>query len=291
MDITHLAKFIPGITLALIVVSSQVSAQEDRIRANIRGGSGDGKCTFEVEIDEVAEVEIRGDQGYLRTISGSPARWRRLDCNQALPYSPNNFKFQGVDGRGRQELLRDPNSNQGVAVIRLEDPKQGREGYTGDIMWRGGSNEPSNSGGSGGFFGPGPGSRPNRKVVSCSSDNGDRRYCDAETRAGVRLVRQFSSVPCEKDRTWGFDDRGIWVDRGCGGEFALEAGPEPSGGRCIDSVGDAEARRLADQCRQVSPATRPPCNVENSCSLIIDEIKRGCGILGRDAPRFCSLYR
>jgi hypothetical protein len=51
--------------LLFLPVSSQ--AQENTIRANIRGGGGDGKCTFEVEVDKVAEVEIRGDQGYLRT--------------------------------------------------------------------------------------------------------------------------------------------------------------------------------------------------------------------------------
>jgi hypothetical protein len=261
-------------------------AQENSIHANIRGGGGDGKCTFEVEVDEVAEIEIRGDQGYLRTISGSPARWRRLDCNQALPSAPNNFRFQGIDGRGRQDLVRDPNQNRGVAVIRIEDPNRGREGYTGDIMWRGGSDRTDFERDR--YHRP---SEPNARIVSCSSDDGRRRYCDAETRAGVRLVRQRSSVACEKGYSWGFDDRGIWVDRGCRADFALEAGPAQSGGRCVDSVGNAEANRLVDQCRQVSPATRPACNVENSCSSMVDEIRRGCAQRGRDAPGFCALYR
>jgi hypothetical protein len=155
-------------------------AQENTIRANIRGGGGDGKCTFEVEVDKMAEVEIRGDQGYLRTISGREARWRRLDCNQPLPSSPNDFRFKGIDGRGRQDLVRDPNSNRGVAVIRIEDPKGGREGYTGDIMWRGGSDRSD--------FRRDRADRSdesNARTVSCSSDDGRRRYCDAETRAGV----------------------------------------------------------------------------------------------------------
>jgi hypothetical protein len=114
------------------------AAQSDYMRAQIKGGGGDGKCTFEVEVDGVAEVQIRGDEGYLRTISGNPGRWRRLECNQTLPTSPNHFQFKGVDGRGRQSLVRDPNSNRGVAVIRIEDPKGGSEGYTGDILWQGG---------------------------------------------------------------------------------------------------------------------------------------------------------
>ena len=63
----------------------------------------------------MAEVEIHGDQGDLRTLSGRPARWR-------------------------QQLVRDPNSTGGVAVIRIEDQQGSREGYTGAIRWRGGSN-------------------------------------------------------------------------------------------------------------------------------------------------------
>ena len=132
-------RLIPSSLLILAGLAAPLYAQRDTIRANIRGGGGDGKCTFEVEVDGVAEVEIRGDTGRLRTISGSPASWRRLDCNQAMPLRPYDFRFKGVDGRGRQDLIRDPESNRGIAVIRVEDPKGGREGYTGDLIWRGGS--------------------------------------------------------------------------------------------------------------------------------------------------------
>jgi hypothetical protein len=63
-----------------------------------------------------------------------------LECNQVLPNNPGAFRFQGVDGRGRQQLVRDPNSSGGVAVIRIEDPQGGSQGYTGDITWNGGNN-------------------------------------------------------------------------------------------------------------------------------------------------------
>jgi hypothetical protein len=134
--------------LALLLVPAAEAQRGSSIRANIRGGGGNGKCTFEVVVDGVAEIQITGDQGTLRTISGTPARWVRLDCNQALPANPNNFGFKGIDGRGRQTLVRDPRNNRGTAVVRIEDPKGGTHGYTGDIMW---------SGGAGGNFPPGPG--------------------------------------------------------------------------------------------------------------------------------------
>ena len=89
-------------------------------------------------MDGVADVQIRGNQGYLQTRSGMRAQWMRLKCNQPLPRNPNNFRFAGVDGRGKQYMLRDPSQNNGVAVIRIEDNRNGMEGYTGDIFWNGG---------------------------------------------------------------------------------------------------------------------------------------------------------
>lgn len=61
----------------------------------------------------------------------------------------------------------------------------------------------------------------NPPIVTCSSDDGGRRFCEADTHRGVRLARQISGSPCVQDQTWGYDDRGIWVDRGCRAEFAL----------------------------------------------------------------------
>ena len=57
---------------------------------------------------------------------------------------------------------------------------------------------------------------------------------------------------------------------------------------CRDEVGEDEAQTYVDYCLEVSPATRPPCNADNSCSLIWDEIYRGCDMLGEDAPAFCD---
>lgn len=63
-----------------------------------------------------------------------------------------------------------------------------------------------------------------------------------------------------------------------------------SGVSCLQGVGAERARKLTEECMAVSPATRPPCNAQNSCVLIIDEIKRGCRLLGQTAPIFCHEY-
>ncbi len=45
---------------------------------------------------------------------------------------------------------------------------------------------------------------------------------------------------------------------------------------CLDEIGKQKADILVKHCIQISPATHPPCNAANPCSLIRDEVKRGC---------------
>jgi hypothetical protein len=51
-----------------------------------------------------------------------------------MPMNPVDFRFQGLDGRGNQRLIRDPR-NGGSAVVRIDDPRGGSQGYTFDITW------------------------------------------------------------------------------------------------------------------------------------------------------------
>jgi hypothetical protein len=137
---------------ALLAQRNQIT---DRRTAEIRGGGGDGKCTIEVEVDGIAEVEIFGNNAQIRTLQGAPSRFRRFQCNQEMPRNAYDFRFKGIDGRGRQDLVRQPSN--GPAVIRIEDSKGGSEGYTFDIFWRGGSGPWTGGNGSGGGFGGGNG--------------------------------------------------------------------------------------------------------------------------------------
>ncbi len=117
------------------LIPAQPRAVYER-QAEIRGGRGDeGKCTIEVDVDDVAEVEVRGGRAWLRTLAGQPATWRRFVCTEPIPANPRDFRFQGIDGRGRVNLVQDPRQG-GRAVVRIEDPKSGREGYTFDLIWR-----------------------------------------------------------------------------------------------------------------------------------------------------------
>jgi len=125
---------------ALTLITSTASAQQYQRRANLTGGGNpdSGKCTVEVVVDGAAEVEINGDNATMRNLSGQPPQWRRFECTSRMPNNPANFRFQGIDGRGRVDLVRDPR-NGGAAVVRIEDKDGGAEGYTFDIMWGGGA--------------------------------------------------------------------------------------------------------------------------------------------------------
>ncbi len=60
-----------------------------------------------------------------------------------------------------------------------------------------------------------------KPVIYCSSDNMRRKVCPINTQGGVRIIRQRSDADCIYGRTWGYDARGIWVDRGCRADFEV----------------------------------------------------------------------
>jgi len=233
--------------LTFLLVVGAAHAQVSTRRASIVGSrGGEDKCTVEVRVDIAAEVEIAGDQGRIRTLSGQPSNWVRFDCTSPLPRNPVDFRLHGMDGRGNVNLLRDPSMGRGAAVIRIDDPKGGSEGYTFDLTWRGGSGD-YNSGINNGYgtdrdynrgsYGRnnapydgrtdarydryGQSGRSDRNIITCASNDGRRTYCDADTRNGVALLEQHGNAPCRQGSTWGYDRRGVWVDRGCRADFEL----------------------------------------------------------------------
>src|SRR5438270_435675 len=139
-----------AVLVAALTALTVNSGAQQRRASYLNGGGGDrGKCTVEVIVDGAAEVEIRGDQATLRNLNGNPPQWRRFECTGPLPQNPAGFRFAGVDGRGRQELVRDPR-NSGAAVVRIEDREGGAEGYTFDLFW-GGYNTTSQRGNGPGY--------------------------------------------------------------------------------------------------------------------------------------------
>jgi Protein of unknown function (DUF3011) len=82
-------------------------------------------------------------------------------------------------------------------------------------------------GGGGGYWGGGQG-----QTITCSSDDGRRNYCNGNgaNLRNVTMTRQISGSACIQGQTWGVDNRGIWVDRGCRAEFMVGGGGGNWGG-------------------------------------------------------------
>jgi hypothetical protein len=128
---------------AFTVTTAPIVGQTYERRATLIGGNSNGqqKCTVEVVVDGTADVEIRGDRGFLRNLTGQAPQWRRFECTGIVPTNPTDIQFRGIDGRGSQQLVRDPR-NGGSAVVRITDPQGGAQGYTFDLTWSGGSAYP-----------------------------------------------------------------------------------------------------------------------------------------------------
>lgn len=61
--------------------------------------------------------------------------------------------------------------------------------------------------------------------INCESlqSNGyGRNYCPVDARGGVHLGRTLGDSNCVQGDSWGNDSNGIWVDKGCRGEFILQ---------------------------------------------------------------------
>ena len=82
-----------------------------------------------------------------------------------------------------------------------------------------------------------------RSNISCESREYRYNRCETDTDGYARLLSQQSQAPCIRGQTWGYDDRGVWVDEGCAGEF---------------EVGGARFRgmRLCEPCSHLEGLTR-----------------------------------
>ena len=64
-------------------------------------------------------------------------------------------------------------------------------------------------------------------AVYCQSSD-ERQHCPANTTSGVILQNSTGSAACLLGNTWGYDDKGVWVEGGCSGDF-LVGKAEPIG--------------------------------------------------------------
>jgi hypothetical protein len=76
------------------------------------------------------------------------------------------------------------------------------------------------------FFGVAPAAAQDppqgRKRIKCESPSGTYKLCEAAVGGNVTVARQISDTKCVEGQTWGWNSRGIWVDKGCRADFEFD---------------------------------------------------------------------
>jgi hypothetical protein len=65
-------------------------------------------------------------------------------------------------------------------------------------------------------------------TVRCGSIDGQHNTCRLSQPGYVTIERKISGARCDQGRSWDFDRREIWVDRGCEADFRVETHGESS---------------------------------------------------------------
>jgi len=172
------------------------------------GGSGRGRPSNNSKRQHGCALTV-GGQGNSVPVRCEPFRQRRTQFWSLQPGRDGNALIVAQNGKNLD--IPFGNTNSGVRVQTYDRTGDNNQRF---YLQRAG-------GGPG--FGPGPGARPpaGGNIVTCSSDDGRRRLCPADTSRGVIIAREFGRGRCIQGQTWGMDRSGIWVDRGCGADFRV----------------------------------------------------------------------
>src|SRR5882724_7743469 len=98
----------------------------------------ESRCEIRVWVDNRAEVRMRGDQIFVRTVEGSRGRDEGSSCSQPLPYnSVRGFQIRQTAGRNRIALAQEPSRmNNLTAMIAIDDAQGGGDNYAFEVTWQ-----------------------------------------------------------------------------------------------------------------------------------------------------------
>lgn len=205
-------------------------------RADFVLGAANITCSSNNGNREICPVDTSGGVQMVRQRSGSPCIqgstwgynrgniWVSHGCradftlgNANQPGTTNAVTCSSNDG-GRHVCLA--NTSGGVQLIRQISGSpciQGSTwGYDREGIWVDRGCRANFSIGYSNQIGTGTGN-----TITCSSNDGGRHVCPVNTYGGVQLIQQISGSPCIQGTTWGYDNQGIWVDRGCRANFSV----------------------------------------------------------------------
>jgi hypothetical protein len=164
MDVNKFGR-IGMMLLSLAAAGTALADSQFQVRRMMRNDvpPGKGQCDIRLQVDQDAEISVRGDMVTIRTISGREPRDDGSECNAPLPFGDvMGFNFEVKDSRGEIRLLSEPSRRSGgTAVVRIHDGAAGEGRYHFRISWNMAGAVPP----------PGPPMRPEPGYP----DRGDRR--------------------------------------------------------------------------------------------------------------------
>ena len=109
-------------------------------------GQRDHEMVWSGNVDAVVRIRIRGRSATVRTVSGRIPTGVNYDFFEALPNRPVNVSVRRKEGRGRVEIIEQPDrQNNYTAVIEVRDDRGGTDFYSFELDWN--SNEGNPPGG------------------------------------------------------------------------------------------------------------------------------------------------
>ncbi len=111
---------------------------DDRSRGDYgnRGYVGPGTLTWRGRVDDYVELRIQGNRVYSKERRGAPTLSERYNFSNPLPRAEVRVFVKKRDGRGRVQLLEQPNRSNGyTAAITVDDDKGGADDYEIEVRW------------------------------------------------------------------------------------------------------------------------------------------------------------
>lgn len=118
------------------VAGVQQHAEERDRRPGSRAAGSPGSVTWSGEVDHEAVVTLRGQRANARPVKGKPVQGDYARFTSPIPRSEVSLRLVEVRGRGKVELIEEPNAQNNYSVkVRILDSQGGSGSYTFTLAW------------------------------------------------------------------------------------------------------------------------------------------------------------
>jgi hypothetical protein len=212
-------------------LNSQVQGDQLNIQVNSNSMGGDpapGRSktlTVDYVLNGRSDRAVVSEGGTLRLPYNNTARNNALQITRAIYGS--GYRTSDVTDRVNSQVQGDQlNMTVDSATLGV-DPAPGQaKTLTVDYTLNGRSNQQVTNEGSTlrlpATYGNNTGLERRLVCESGPSNNYGRKYCSVNTQGGVRLSRTMGNYACTEGTSWGYDNGGVWVDKGCSAEFETQ---------------------------------------------------------------------